>query len=116
MYLTKDTRLEDYVVYDHPGMKGVQRRQLLTPENSAKNFALRAYAIEPGGHTSYDVHPHEHGVYMLSGEATVKVGDEELILRPGDVLHIGGNEPHQIFNLGSDHVKFLCVRDFTSSS
>ncbi|MFW9964696.1 MAG: cupin domain-containing protein [Candidatus Sifarchaeia archaeon] len=115
MYLTKDSRREEYEIYVHDGMKGVRRKQFLNPENSSKNFALRAYLIEPGGHTSYDVHPHEHGVYMLSGKVTVKVGNEELLLCTGDVLHIGSNEPHQFFNQGTELVKFLCVRDFTSS-
>jgi quercetin dioxygenase-like cupin family protein len=115
MYLTKDSDPEEYEIYDHPGMNGVRRRRLLNPENSSKNFALRAYVIEPDGHTSHDIHSHEHGVYMLSGEAVVKIGNQELLLKPGDVLHIRGNEPHQFFNHGSEPVKFLCVRDFTSS-
>ncbi|MFW9788556.1 MAG: cupin domain-containing protein [Candidatus Thorarchaeota archaeon] len=116
MFLTKDVKSEDYPVYHHPGMKGVYRKQFLNPENSAKTFALRAYIIESGGHTSHDVHSHEHGVYMLSGEATVIVGDKEVHLKSGDVLHIGSDEPHQFFNNGLEPVKFLCVRDFTSSS
>ncbi|MFX1483602.1 MAG: cupin domain-containing protein [Promethearchaeota archaeon] len=114
MYLTKDTGPDEYEAYDQPGMKGVRRRRLLNPENSSKNFALRAYIIDTGGHTSFDIHPHEHGVYILAGEASVKVGVEEVILRPGDVIHIKGNEPHQFFNHGSEPLKFLCVRDFTS--
>ena len=114
MFLTKDSEPEEYMIYDSPGMKGVRRKQLLTPENSAKRFALRAYLIESGGHTSYDVHSHEHGVYMMSGCATAIVGKMELLLRPGDVLHISSNEPHQFFNKGSEPAKFLCVRDFTS--
>ncbi len=115
MFLAKDTRPEDYEIYDLPGMKGVRRKRFLNPDNSSKNFALRAYIVEPDGHTSYDVHPHEHGVYILNGEVLVKVGERELILHEGDVIHIGGNEPHQFFNHGKQSVKFLCVRDFTSS-
>jgi quercetin dioxygenase-like cupin family protein len=115
MYMTSDVVSEDYEVYDLPGMKGVRRRRFLNPENSAKNFALRGYIIEPSGHTSFDIHPHEHGVYVLSGEVTVRVNEQELLLHPGDVLHINGNEPHQFFNQSTEPVKFLCVRDFTSS-
>jgi len=115
MFLTKDIDPEEYEYFDQPGMKRVKRRRLLNPDNSSKNFALRAYLIEPAGHTSFDIHPHEHGVYMLSGEVFVKVGNEELLLKPGDVLHIASNEPHQFFNRGSEPVKFLCVRDLTSS-
>jgi quercetin dioxygenase-like cupin family protein len=115
MYLTSDVDSEDYEVYDHPSMKGVRRRRFLNPENSAKNFALRAYIIEPDGHTSHDIHPHEHGVYVLSGEVTVRVNEKEILLHSGDVLHIKGNEPHQFFNRSDQLVKFLCVRDFTFS-
>ena len=115
MFLTRDIDSDNYQIYDHPEMKGVRRKQLLNPDNASKKFALRAYIIEPGGHTSYDIHPHEHGVYMLSGEAVVKIGDDEVILQPRDVLYISGNEPHQFFNRGHAPVKFLCIRDFTSS-
>lgn len=114
MFLTQDVESEEYEAYDNPGMKGVRRKQFLTPENSARSFALRAYVIESGGHTSYDVHSHEHGVYMMSGCATAIVGKMELLLQPGDVLHISSNEPHQFFNNGSEPAKFLCVRNFTS--
>jgi quercetin dioxygenase-like cupin family protein len=114
MFLTKDTSSEEYETYNHPGMKGVRRRLFLNPENSSENFALRAYIIDPDGHTSFDIHPHEHGVYILDGEVSVKVGEQELLLHSGDVLHIRGNEPHQFFNRGTELVKFLCVRDFTS--
>jgi quercetin dioxygenase-like cupin family protein len=114
MFLTKDTHPEDYETFDHPGMKGVRRRRLLNPENSSKNFALRAYIIEPSGHTSFDIHPHEHGIYIMNGEVSVKVAEDELVLHSGDVLHIKGNEPHQFFNRGLEPVKFLCVRNFTS--
>jgi len=115
MFLTKDSSPEEYEIYEYPGMKGVLRKRLLNPDNSASNFALRAYVIKPGGHTSFDIHPHEHGVYVLEGEVSVKVGDEELLLHPLDVLHIDRNEPHQFFNRSRKPVKFLCVRNFTSS-
>jgi quercetin dioxygenase-like cupin family protein len=115
MYLTSDVEPEEYEFYDHPDMKGVRRRRFLNPENSATNFALRAYIIEPDGHTSFDIHPHEHGVYVLDGTVAVKIDDQEILLNPGDVLHIKGNEPHQFFNRSNELVKFLCVRDFISS-
>jgi uncharacterized cupin superfamily protein len=51
----------------------------------------------------------------MKGDVTVRVNEQELLLSPGDVLHIKGNEPHQFFNRSTESVKFLCVRDFTSS-
>ena len=115
MYLTKDVDPELYEDWIHPEVLGVKRRYLLNPENSAKNFALRAYIVEPGGHTAFDVHEHEHGVYILSGRLSVIIGDKELLLQPGDVIHIAAKEPHQFTNNGSKAAKFLCIRDFPNA-
>ncbi|TXT56123.1 MAG: hypothetical protein BAJATHORv1_30509 [Candidatus Thorarchaeota archaeon] len=115
MFLTQDVDDDAYESYDADGVKGVLRRRLINPDNSSQRFAMRTYIMLPGGHTSYDIHPHEHGVYIMRGEVTVTVGEKELTLSSGDVIHIAGNEPHQFRNLSSEPVKFLCVRDFTSS-
>ncbi|UCH04280.1 MAG: cupin domain-containing protein [Candidatus Thorarchaeota archaeon] len=112
MYLTKDVPNEEYEPYNEPGFEGVLRRKLLNPENSSKQFALRTYIIDPNGHTALDRHSHEHGVYILSGELDVRVGDRQAIVRTGDVLHIASDEPHQFINRANEYAKFLCVRDF----
>src|SRR6266851_2805100 len=61
-------------------------RQILigTGENSP-NFHMRYFAVQPGGYTSLDQHPHDHGVY------------------------VPGNEVHQFFTLGQEPFGFLCV-------
>lgn len=112
MYLTKDVPREEYESYSETGFEGVLRRRLLNPENSSKQFALRSYIINPGGHTALDKHSHEHGVYMMNGELEVQVGNENMVLRSGDVLHIAANETHQFTNSTSEYAKFLCIRDF----
>ncbi|MFW9799161.1 MAG: cupin domain-containing protein [Candidatus Thorarchaeota archaeon] len=112
MYLTKDVPREEYKPYIQPGFVGVLRRRLLNPENSSRQFAMRTYIVNPGGHTALDKHPHEHGVYVMSGELEVQVGDGKMMLRPGDVLHIASNEAHQFINRTLEDAKFLCIRDF----
>jgi quercetin dioxygenase-like cupin family protein len=116
MYLTKDVPPEDYEGYSKEGSKGVLRKDLLSPDNSATSFALRAFILESGGHSSPDIHAHEHGVYVLSGILQVKVGEELVELNPGDVIHIEANEPHQFFNPWPQAAKFLCVRNFPEST
>ena len=115
MFLTKDVDPELYEDWDHPEVSGVKRKDLLNPENSAKNFALRAYIVEPGGHTLFDVHEHEHGVYILSGKLSTIIGEKELLLQPGDVIHIAAREPHQFINQSSKAAKFLCIRDYPNA-
>jgi quercetin dioxygenase-like cupin family protein len=116
MYLTKDVPSGEYDEYGKEGAKGVLRKDLLGPDNSATSFALRAFILESGGHSSPDMHPHEHGVYVFSGALQVKVGAQLLELVPGDVIHIEANEPHQFLNPWPQPAKFLCVRNFPDST
>ena len=41
------------------------------------------------------VHDSEQMTYILQGSLRVVVGDEEVIVREGEVLHIPSNVPHQ---------------------
>lgn len=116
MYLTKDVPPNEYEAYAKEGAKGVKRKDLLGPDNSTNKFALRAFILDSGGHTSSDIHPHEHGVYVMSGILQVKIGEQLLELSPGDVLHIAADEPHQFLNPWPQPAKFLCVRNILDST
>ncbi|UCE10029.1 MAG: cupin domain-containing protein [Candidatus Thorarchaeota archaeon] len=113
MYLAHDVDVSEYEEYEEDGFKDVLQRRLLDSENSSKRFAMRCYVIRPGGHTAEDVHPHEHGVYMMEGTATLNLSKKEIELEPGDVVHISSYEPHQFRNNSSSNAKFLCVRNYS---
>jgi quercetin dioxygenase-like cupin family protein len=115
MYLTSDGSLDEYEEYNEEGSKKVYRKRLINQDNSSKRFALRTYIIKPGGNTSFDIHEHEHGVYIMDGEVTVIVNGTELHLVTGDIIHIASNEPHQFRNESLANAKFLCVRDYPIS-
>jgi quercetin dioxygenase-like cupin family protein len=85
------------------------RQILIGPEENSPHFHMRYFAVQPGGHTSLDQHPHDHGVYVLHGRARVRLGDEEHELHASDVVYIPGNEVHQFFTLGEEPFGFLCV-------
>lgn len=112
MYLTKDSDLSDYEqVIDH-GVVGVWKNRLLNAENGSSHFAMRTYQMESGGHTSLDRHKHDHGVYVLEGTPTAVVEGDSILLTPGDVLHVAGDEQHQFFNKADDLAKFICVKNY----
>ena len=85
------------------------RQILIGTEEDSPNFHMRYFAVQPGGHTSLDQHPHDHGVYILHGRACLRLGDDEHELNAGDVVYIPGNEEHQFFTLGQEPFGFLCV-------
>ena len=85
------------------------RQILIGPDENSPNFHLRYFAVQPGGHTSLDKHAHEHGVYILHGQALLRLENNEYELNPGDAVYISGNEIHQFFTSGQEPFGFLCV-------
>jgi mannose-6-phosphate isomerase-like protein (cupin superfamily) len=89
---------------------GSEIRELLAHRNSCiRNQTLAEAQLPLGGVTT----PHHHInteeiYYILEGEALMRVGRETKTVGPGDAIAIPPGVSHQITNLGSDTLKFLC--------
>lgn len=94
---------------ENSNAKGATRQVLIGPAEEAPHFHMRYFAVQPGGHTSLDQHEHDHGVYILHGQARLRLSDEEHELHSGDTVYIPGNEVHQFFTVGTEPFGFLCV-------
>src|SRR3972149_5445309 len=87
---------------------GVTIRWLWAAADRAPTFALRLFEVEPGASTPFHIHPYEHGVYILSGQAILRGATQEHTLGPGDTALVLPNEQHQFVNIGSEALRFLC--------
>lgn len=94
---------------DPSSTRGVTGKVLIGPQDEALNFHVRYFRVEPGGHSSLERHPHDHGVYILHGRADVRIGAEEANVGPGDVVYVPGGEVHQFSAAGDEPLGFLCV-------
>ena len=94
---------------ENSGADKATRQVLIGPDEHSSNFHMRYFAVQPGGHTSLDQHAHEHGVYILHGQALLRLGNDEYELHTGDVVYIPGNEVHQFFASGQEPFGFLCI-------
>lgn len=92
-----------------PGAVGCTVRWLVGKAENAPNFAMRQFAVQPGGHTPRHFHDYEHEVFVLEGNGTVLAGDVERPLAEGDVVFVSPGEVHQFRNTGSEVLKFLCL-------
>lgn len=90
------------------GAAGVKMRLLIGPEDGADVFHMRHFEIEPGGHTPHHQHNYEHEVLILTGEGVVKSAQGDRPFKPGDVVFVPANEPHQFINGGGDPCTFIC--------
>jgi len=89
---------------------GSEIRELLAYRNSSiRNQSLAEARLAPG--CSTEAHHHvaaEEIYYVLEGRASMRLGAETRTVGPGDAIAIPPGTVHQITNIGSTVLKFLC--------
>lgn len=93
------------------GVRGATMAVMVGRADGAPHFAMRQFAVEPGGHTPRHRHDYEHEVFVVSGEGTVFLGGRENPVRGGDVIYVPANEEHQFRSTQgqSGPLRFLCM-------
>ncbi len=91
------------------GAEGVTMQLMVGRADGAPNFAMRHFAVAPGGHTPRHSHDYEHEVYVVSGAGRVEQDGEHRDLAAGDVVYIRPNTTHQFVNTGPASFRFLCM-------
>jgi mannose-6-phosphate isomerase-like protein (cupin superfamily) len=89
---------------------GSEIRELLAHRNSViEKQSLAEARLPPGASTT----PHYHRLteeiyYVLEGQGRMRIESEDREIRPGDAIAIPPGAVHQITNIGSGVLKFLC--------
>ena len=91
------------------GADGVEIRWLISKEDGAPNFAMRMFEIQPGGHTPYHQHPHEHEVFVVAGHGVVVDEGKERPIGPEDVVFVPGGTTHNFKSTGGSVLRILCL-------
>jgi quercetin dioxygenase-like cupin family protein len=84
-------------------------RQVLISSDEAPNFAMRKFAIQPGGGMPPHTNTVEHEQYVLGGKARIGIGEEVVEVAKDDVLLIPAGVPHWYETLGEEPFEFLCL-------
>jgi quercetin dioxygenase-like cupin family protein len=84
-------------------------RQVLIGEELSPHFSMRRFVMDPGGGMPLHTNTVEHGQYVLTGAATIRIGDERVQVVAGDSVHIPANVPHSYSVDGDERFEFLCV-------
>jgi len=93
------------------GVKGASMAVMIGRDDQAPHFAMRSFAVEPGGHTPKHQHDYEHEVYVVAGQASVLLEGQQHELRAGDSVLVPANELHQftVSDGATEHFRFLCM-------
>ena len=83
--------------------------QVLISAREGPNFAMRHFIMQPGGGMPNHTNTVEHEQYVLRGQATIGIGEEQFKVRAGSVVYIPAGVPHWYRNTGEEDFEFLCM-------
>jgi len=91
---------------------GARARPLGRSANAAR-LGCTLYELAPGKR-SFPFHYHlarEEAIYVLDGEATLRLGDREIAVGAGDYIAfpVGPEHPHQLVNTSTAPIHYLCM-------
>lgn len=100
----------DDVEYESVGAADGMRKGVLVDEtDGAPNFAIRRFELDPGATVPKHTNEVEHEQYVLAGEYTVGIDDEEHTVAEGDSLLIPAGVVHWYRNDSDEPGAFLCA-------
>ena len=103
-------RRGDEIEYEAVGAaEGMSKGVLVGEDQGAPHFAIRRFELEPGAEVPEHTNEVEHEQYVLSGEYTVGLGDEEYTVAEGDSLLIPAGVVHWYRNEGDRPGAFICA-------
>jgi mannose-6-phosphate isomerase-like protein (cupin superfamily) len=81
-----------------------------TSRDTGGEAVLVETIVRPDGFVAgAHVHPQQTERFeVLEGRLGLRVGDEELLVGPGDVLTVEPGTPHRFWNAGRGEARFLC--------
>jgi quercetin dioxygenase-like cupin family protein len=91
------------------GAKDVGIRWLISKEDGARNFAMRMFELEPGGHTPLHTHSQEHEVFILEGEGTFVFEGQQHPFGAEYVIFVPPNREHRFMTTGDSVLRMLCI-------
>jgi quercetin dioxygenase-like cupin family protein len=102
-------RASDVEYHAVDAAEGMSKAVLVDESDGAPNFAIRRFTLEPGALVPKHTNEVEHEQYVLAGEYTVGIGDEEYTVAAGDSLLIPAGTVHWYRNESELEGAFLCA-------
>ena len=88
---------------------GVLKREVITADDGAPNFAMRIFEVETGCATPSHTHPFEHEVLVLTGRGVVVSEEGRTPIAKDSVIFVAPNEHHCFVNNGNQTLRFVCL-------
>jgi transcriptional regulator with XRE-family HTH domain len=85
-------------------------REILSPDLNRRMVLVRA-VFHPGDRGTREplTHRGEECILVLTGQLTVRLGDDPVVLGSGDTIHFDGSVPHLLVNESAEDADVLVV-------
>lgn len=113
MKVTRFTDAQPYVAPNHFEMRSLRLQGF--EAGGPTTFWTGLSHFLPGGGAGPDSSPLEKVYVVLAGELTVKVADQDVVLRALDSCCIPGGETREVKNNGNDVASMLVVMPYPSN-
>src|SRR5687767_9059569 len=84
-------------------------RHLVDASDGSTQLYLGQQWLQPGDRVLDHTHPCEEILHFLSGEATVRLGEEYVPVNAGDSVHIPTGVLHGLTNTGRTELRLLVI-------
>lgn len=95
------------------GERFASARKRLGGEVGGRELGCTVFETPPGK-AAFPFHAHganEEAIYILSGEGTLRLGDDRVAVRAGDYIAFPATLQlaHQLINSGAETLRYLCI-------
>jgi ribulose-bisphosphate carboxylase large chain len=87
----------------------IVKQTLIGNHGETTKFHFRYFEIAPGGHSSFEMHRHEHVVIGVRGKGLCTVRKKNYAIGFLDTLYIEPDAPHQLRNPFNAPFGFFCI-------
>ena len=84
-------------------------RRFVSRQDNSNNLELRYFELAPGACSNFEQHNYEHGVLILRGRGTVRLGEAIYPVQFGDAVFVEADEIHQFRAAEDEPLGFMCA-------
>jgi mannose-6-phosphate isomerase-like protein (cupin superfamily) len=90
-------QLDDLLAGRDPGGRPLYQEFLQVP-----SLSLAIYRLPAGSKDMQGVHDEDEVYFVVAGKARIRIGDEERVVGPGNILYVQASSEHSFFEVEED--------------
>jgi quercetin dioxygenase-like cupin family protein len=84
---------------EHLGQEHATLGKLYLEFLRVPSLSMGLYVLPAGGTDPQSPHTEDEVYYIVAGQATITVGDEEREVQPGSIIYVAANVPHRFHSI-----------------